>query len=319
MKLRQDFLFMPDNGDSFPCYDGQNAAHLLYGFRPSMSATRKNIILSGDIFRKKTVYKYTDRRKAFDYIKNNCFTLRFVQPSEWWDPYEKRFYQADYSLFSENRVIKENHTKVLAMCVAAERDSEPSWEMYLDKRTKGERAVCLQYKIDFKALLTFLNYYIETKLNNEYMLVVGSVRYEEKSEINKMHKRDQNGEFECPYFKNFNFRNYINLLRLKRKAFKYESEIRLFLIPKSNDNVEKDLIIHVPNICSDETVPKTKRWRKIITQVSLDPKADENELNKYKNKFAACNLGLNAEDVVHSDLLADISPIQIGEWMQLKN
>ena len=312
MGKKEKFHFMFDNGDTFPIHNGKKKACQLYKFSDS-NIKRKHIFISGDIYYKRIVYKYVDRRKVLRYIKDeNIFTLKFSEPSSWWDPYEKRFYNADYKCFINNPAFM--HRKVLALCVASEKESEPSWRMYADEKDTNDRVTCIQYKLDFKALLDFLNYYIENELEGKYKLVVGSVRYETKKEINKMHKIGPKGKFCSTYFQDFNFRNYINLLRLKRTAFKYESEIRLFLIPLDNCIPPDGLTIEIPNVCP-KSISQNKRWNKIITQVSLDPKSDMYELNKYKNLFNG-KLGLSDRDVVHSDLLSDINPITIGEKLK---
>ena len=145
------------------------------------------------------------------------------------------------------------------------------------------------------------------------MLVAGPVTYMEKSEINKLHRRDENGFLNSPYFfKDFNFTKYLQLLMIKRKAFKYEDEIRMFLIPKKNIAAKGRLIIPIPDKCPEEVENKEK-WGNIVDAIFLDPESNEEELEAYKDYFKDKNIGISIDKFDISDLYDTFSNIVIGE------
>lgn len=318
MKLPEEFAFM--NSEDFPVFseikkNGKINNGTIYSYNSSNSK-RKNILLSGEIFNKRIVYKYIDRRKFIDYVKiqkakdNQGFSLCFQQPSQWTDPYESRFYGADYSKLKDSAFDINKHRNLYACCFAADKDSEPSWKMYVDENNDDDRKVCIQIRINFKALLDYLDYYITNALQGKYMLVVGQVTYKEKAYINKLHKLNDKGQLNSTYFDNFNFSKYLKLLMLKREAFKYEDEIRFFLIPQEGVILNNNLIIPIPTSCPMD-IPKSNLWDEIIDKIILDPKSEDDELVEYYKKLP--DFGIEQDSFIRSDLYKGFSRITIGE------
>ena len=90
------------------------------------------------------------------------------------------------------------------------------------------------------------------------------------------------------YFNNFSLNSFIELLSLKRDAFSYENEVRLFLIPDLSHNRsvgKKSLSIDV-NI----------NWCNVIKSIRVDSKCSDSEL------IALC----------HSCIKANIYPVIKG-------
>lgn len=317
MKLLDGFEFMNFEKD-FPFYGNKKMQKkdAIYSYT-STNSKRTNILLFGRVFSKRIIYKYIDRRKFIEYVnkQKGGFSLCFQRPSEWKDPYESRFYNADYSKkFGDVDFVKKGQMSLYACCFALHKDSEPSWKMYVNEKNEDDRKVCIQLRINFKALLDYLNYFINSKLGGNYMLVAGSVTYMDKGEINKLHRPDKEGNLNSCYFKDFNFTNYLRLLLIKRKAYVYEDEIRLFMVPKKGVDVSPNIVIPIPvKGCLDEKVPTKKRWGRILELISLDPDSKESELKEYIAELSSTNLGLEPEEVKISDLYQTCSRIIIGE------
>ena len=317
MKLPNGFDFMND-GD-FPVFKSIGKGKLnkdtIYSY-DSKNTKRSHVLLFGDVLNKRIIFKYIDRKNFVDYVNKQFkktnekgFSLCFQQLSQWKDPYESRFYDADYSLLNSAFDI-DKHRKLYACCFAADKDSEPSWKMYVSEDNKDDKKVCIQLRINFKALLDYLNYYITDKLNGEYVLVVGRVTYKNKGFINKLHRPDEKGNSYSSYFGSFNFTKYLKLLMLKREAYKYEDEIRMFLIPRRDDIINDNLVISIPTTCPADK-PNRKKWGSVVDKVIFDPNSKDDELDDYYQKLS--KFGIERKNYVRSDLYDDFSTIKIGE------
>lgn len=317
IELPGGFEFLSPNGKSFPRFKkdsedfGDKKRDVICGFSKSMKKTRQYILLSSSLFHKKYVYKYFDRRKFPKYIRKNQFSLYFREISEWNDPYEKRFYNADYSKV-EGAQFLDDHRKVYACCFTSQKDSEPSWKMYVEQKSKPEgsteREICIQARFDFKALLDSLNDYIENELQGDFVLIVCPVEYMNKVKINGIHHPKQDGKPKDEYFKNFDFSKYLRLLSLKRDAFIYEKEIRFFLIPK-NQSCPFPNLIRINN--ESPKTSKNHKQEKILDKVILDYMSKEDEIKDFRESIK--DLGLDDESIVCSDLMAPFDDIKIGE------
>lgn len=313
MKLPEGFDFVNGGIDFLLYNENKKKTDSILSYSDD-NVKRTNVFLFGEIFNKRTIYKYIDRRKFKDYVSKQVqgWSLCFQEPSIWQDPYESRFYKADYSnVFSDVDFVKNKQMSLYACCFAMKRDSEPSWKMYVDEKNQDDRKVCIQLKIDFKALLDYLNYYITTKLDNQYILIAGPVKYMEKSDVNSLHRPDEKGKLN-QIFSDFNFTKYLRLLKVKREAYKYEDEIRFFLIPRNGKVNGDHLVIPIPAECPED-VAKTKRWGKIIEMLYLDPNSEDQELEDYRNYFLKTKLGLKADEFDISDIYISYSNIIIGE------
>ena len=144
------------------------------------------------------------------------------------------------------------------------------------------------------------------------MLVVGLVKYMDKSAINKLHRPDEKGELNNTFFKDFSYTKYLKLLKLKRKAYIYEDEIRLFLIPTKDEVVKGSIVIPIPAECPTNVKSKEK-WGNIIEKLYLDPDSRDDELEAYKKQFEDLNIGIDPDKFDFSDLYSSFSNIIIGE------
>ena len=75
------------------------------------------------------------------------------------------------------------------------------------------------------------------------------------------------------YFSDFTLDNFINLLLLKRTAFDYEKEVRIFLIFDEDNNESKSMT-------KEEITPKniSLDWLSFIEEIRVDPNCTEIEI-----------------------------------------
>jgi hypothetical protein len=199
------------------------------------SKTYKNLSTIGSPNRKQYIYKYLNAENAIRFL--NSSNLCFVEPSGWQDPYEKRFYTADYSDLKGYSPPE----KVYSTCVTKNKTSEAAWKIY-SYDAKGLASRCVQIKFSRAQFLSDLN---DFSIKNNYRFFEGVVNYDYYiSLIDNLHKHGEKGHDE--YFTDFSESKYLNLLLIKRQAFEYEGEIRYFLIPNKPFTADR---IFIPFNC----------------------------------------------------------------------
>lgn len=213
--------------------------------------------------------------KVFKYMTLETFisslysgTWRFFEPSKWKDKYEQRFYCAKYTL----PAALSNTPQLFATCVTRVKNSEAAWKVYSNGLGLG--AHCLQLELDIVELRKQLR---ASGLQFEEKPIV----YETERIIMDLHKK-RNPNYN-KYFSSFTLDSFLNLLSLKRDAFTYEKELRLFIIPKNGckRNKCKKAQFHDINI----------KWGDVITKVRVDKKCSDAELVSIQR--ACFSVGIN--------------------------
>lgn len=183
-------------------------------------------------------------------------TWRFFEPNKWNDKFEQRFYCADY----KNIGMEHMTPQLFATCVTREKNSEAAWKVYSHGQGLGSH--CVQLELDIDKLRIELN-------KNDLKIAEMYVKYKEEKFILELHNKNKSKAYEA-YFSSFSLKKFLKLLTLKRNAYKYENEIRLFAIPKGNasrsignDSQSKDLAID---------------WSKVIRKVRIDEACTDAEL-----------------------------------------
>lgn len=148
-----------------------------------------------------------------------CKTWRFCEPSKWQDKYEQRFYRAKYTL----PAAKGNTPQVFAACVTRNKNSEAAWKVY--SHGQGLGAHCVQVELNIANVRNNIRKAL-------YRFEERTVVYKDEEYITRLHKPSSKNY--PTYFKPFDFGKYLDLLSLKRDAYTYEQEIRLFVIPDMN-------------------------------------------------------------------------------------
>lgn len=178
-----------------------------------------------------TFYKYMPWKRLHEMLSRK--EMVFVNPSLWNDPYEVKYLDTDYS------VLGYSQPKIFCFCIRNDNENEEaSWKIY---RTNEPDNPLI--RISIKAL-PFLKSLKESAQKLGYTIYLTKVSYRfRQKEINELYKRDN--KYFNEYFDNFNEEKYIRLLSIKRKAFKYEQEIRLFLVPQQKTIVPIDNLLRI--------------------------------------------------------------------------
>lgn len=197
-----------------------------------------------------------------------CGTWRFFEPSKWKDKFEQRFYCANYTLLT----AKGHTPQLFATCVTRAKNSEAAWKVYSNGQGLG--AHCLQLELDIIELRKQLR---ESGLHFEEKLI----EYESENKIMNLHKKRK--PYYKDYFSSFTLNSFLRLLSLKREAYSYEEELRLFIIPETNGKRNK---------CKKAQHQDLKiKWCDVITKVRIDKKCSDAELVSIQR--ACISVGIN--------------------------
>ena len=218
-----------------------------------------NLISIGKRVSKVYVYKYMTLNTAVTCLNKNTFM--FSIPPTWKDPYESRFYNADYHQVEKNPFDK----RLFACCVTENKLSESAWRMYTDEPNEP----CVKFCICIGQLRRYLNVY--AKLHGA-TLYEGRINYSlNDSDIDGLHLRSS--AYYHSFFDNFGLPEYLNLMLLKRHLFYYEGEIRYLFMGGSLDFLNEHLFIEIP-------------WSMCLRKISIDAQnpADEEALREALEK-----------------------------------
>ncbi len=169
------------------------------------------------------LYKYMPLTRFLKMLDEKKLT--FVSPETWYDPFETRFYLADYSKLNFNK------PEVYCMCLTDKgyENEEASWKMYSD----GSNSKTVQITFDKNIFLNYLDAYATLTGSTIY---IGKANYlYSVNEINNLHKPGSRG-YDYYFPKNFATENFINLLCIKRRAFSFENEVRIFIVNNKKTN-----------------------------------------------------------------------------------
>lgn len=221
---------------------------------------------------KKEEMRYT---KVFKYMTLEAFltslycgTWRFFEPSKWNDKFEQRFYCAKYNLPN----ARGNTPQLFATCVTKVKNSEAAWKVYSNGQGLG--AHCLQLELDIVELRKQLR---ASGLRFAEKFIV----YKPESIIIDLHKK--RSPYYKKYFCPFTLDSFLNLLSLKREAYTYEQELRLFVIPANGGT---------RNNCKKAQHRDLKiKWCDVISKVRIDKNCSDAELVSLQR--ACFSVGIN--------------------------
>lgn len=178
-----------------------------------------------------TLYKYWSYNRLMDVLINE--ELVFVNPSLWKDPFEKMYLETDYTEFG----IKQ--PKIYCMCVATKTENEEAaWKIYSSEKDRTVRC-----KINRIALFNILN---EFAVKENFTIYFGNINYDlTKAEIKTLDSKTN--VHHKNYFEPFSLEKFLELLTLKRRAFKYENELRILIVPNVGNTYSDDILkIKIP-------------------------------------------------------------------------
>lgn len=222
------------------------------------------------------VYKYM----SLDVFIISLYSVkwRFFEPSKWNDKFEQRFYCANYNNASWHV------PQVFATCLTRAKNSEAAWKVY--SSGLGLNSKCVQLELDVVELrkqLRNLGYNFEEKL----------VEYTSEYEILNLHKIKYKNY--SKYFKPFTIKSFLELLSLKRNAYTYEQELRLFMF--KNGSGKRNISSKASNV--DFNI----KWKSVIKKIRIDKNCSEAELIAVQR--ACFSVGIN---LIGYNFIAPIKP-----------
>ena len=193
---------------------------------------------------KDTFFKYMPLERFVGSVDKGEFV--FVSPLTWKDPFERMYFNVDCSAHD---YLTED---IACLCVTekSSTNEDASWKAYADH---GEKAVRLS--IHRENFLRMIDDYAQAE---GYEVYIGKAQYGfEKKEIMNLHAPDS------PYHDLFfpekmERMHYLSVMTLKRSAFEYENEFRVFLVKDKIDY--KNGLVKIP--CD---------WTELVTDVVLSP------------------------------------------------
>ena len=227
----------------------------------------RNVTISSMRYSK--VYKYMTLESFITSLYTGKW--RFFEPNKWDDKFERRFYCANYQLAGTTY----HPQQLFATCVTKARNSEAAWKVY--SHGQGLGAHCVQLELDIVELRKQLrgemlsNYnsaQIQLQNNCQYTIVEKLVEYKPENYILKLHQKTSKDY--SLYFQPFNLNKFLSLLSLKREAYAYEQEIRIFAIPQTTNSPS----LRKKALCCDMKVI----WNKLIKSVRIDKNCSHAEM-----------------------------------------
>lgn len=199
------------------------------------------------------VYRYMPYSRVQEMLKNDVIT--FVSPALWDDPYEKRYYNA--KLNGDKNVFP----NIACLCVTSSpsENSAAFWNW-----SKGSNESWLRIGFSLFELLEGLNGIVK---NRGARIYVSSMQYDyDENEINNIYKKmnftPENLE-----------RSYVNLLSIKRKAYRYENELRISVVWNRNTAVSESIKNVKYEIDKTLKISFSKSFTKaLIKKITLDPR-----------------------------------------------
>ena len=182
------------------------------------------------------LYKYMTVSRVIEMLENKSHCLGFVSPEKWYDPYETKFLNTDYSIFN-------NYKQPRIYCLCARMDNlneEASWKIY----KKGDEPLLRMSINTNELLLSIKDFAVKHRCNVYFSKVDYRLK---RKEIDNLHL--PSSPYYHEFFDNFNTEQYIKIMSLKRMAFSYESEYRIFIVPTDNTLISKhvkDNVLFVP-------------------------------------------------------------------------
>lgn len=201
----------------------------------------------------KSYYRFMSE-ESFYYILKGQF--RFNNPIRWKDPFEKIMVEGDYTK------LKYQKPATYAACFTKLSNSEAHWRMYTN-----EKQICVRVEFDMKNFIGALMF------GGAEQFFIGNVSYDllERSIKAIGSKRSKYHKIAIP--EKFMDNNYIDLLLLKRPAFKWEEETRIVIL---NNYEQNDFC----TLCYNPEMATT-----FIKSIQISPLASGEEEKRLRNKY----------------------------------
>lgn len=215
------------------------------------------------------VCRYMPFSRVCEMLKNR--QIAFVSPELWEDPFEKRFYDVKVVKNKEGKP-KESVALPNMACLCFTSSSSENAEAFWS-RSKTSDEPYIRVVFDLYELLDALNSFADKHSARIYF---AAAKYEFEKDIKEVHKKRNFTEDKLE-------RSYVSLMSLKRKAFSYEQELRLFIVWDKNSKKIKDFDKNKVVFVSYK-----KSFNNLIKRMTFDPRLDsfEDDENSEKDKKA---------------------------------
>ena len=232
-------------------------------------------------------YRYMSIKKLKDFLTNG--KIVFAYPSNWKDPFEKYFVDADYGCLGFKKPA------TYCACFTQKRENESSWISY-SYYNSGEDRHSARVLFDMKLFLELLN---SKSYKTTINFRLGLVSYElQERSIMALGKR--NSKYYKEAFENFSLDKYADLLLIKRKAFESEVESRLIITVEDDEQDNEGLEVGL-----DSTV-----LHNVVKEVTIDPICSPAQAKRIINEIKGI-LNDDSIPVSQSKLYNTVSPLII--------
>ena len=195
---------------------------------------------------KDSIYKYMALKNLENDIAKSRIT--FVSPETWEDSFETRYYK----LKNYKAVLSFDEPMIFCMCLTEKQaaNEDAFWRRYAPQ---NDHLVKIHFNIEkfFKILDSFA-------VVHNAEVYVGEAIYTDKKQIVGITPQNNQIFFSHP----FKLENYLSLMSLKRGAFKYENEIRIFIVLNEvnddiieyyEENKKREKLLFVKNSLKDNS------------------------------------------------------------------
>lgn len=248
---------------------------------------------------KNTLYKYMSASRVLDILENEAHVLGFVSPESWYDPYETKYLNTDYTSLNGYK-----QPKIYCFCARMDNlNEEASWKIY-----KKENEPLLRMSIRAIDLLLAIDKFAK---ENDCDVYFSKVDYRlKKKEIDGLYQ--PSNPYHSEFFNNLDDKQYVRIMSLKRWAFNYENEYRIFIIPRNQDKIVnhiKDNVLFIPvpikMITRFTFYPANKANSSLVSQIEIAKYEAEYKLIKDRIKTA-----YSEANVVKSTLYSKVKNVE---------
>lgn len=222
-----------ENGENFTPWseDHQNVF-----IASDLRIDKERVVLNGEQDKRIVVSKYMPLSRFSDAVKNKKFA--FLSPLLWTDPFEMLFYNNKLHIDNEDYCIN-------ACCFAGNdiQNEEGFWNVW----GKGSKEPIIRVTYDLTKLLVALS----NRTTNGLSFYLGAMKYLSRFSLLRKKEESMNKTYRS-------VSEYLKDCLLKRDAYSYEIELRLFAV--STIGKEKDVfniegIDYATGIVADVTLP----------------------------------------------------------------
>lgn len=219
-------------------------------------------ITEQEFLQKSLIHKNCSLEHCIDLLENRRFW--FANPASWQDPFESMFLTSKYKLNANNPKEHPWQQRVFATCMTETATCEAYWNVY------SHQQIGMSLALIREQLLRELRNYSQQTNSTIY---IGKVEYQKTSSIvNNL----RNNPFISPYLSQSGIGSEqakVRLLLLKRSSYRYEDEIRFFIVKKKKMLVEG---IPVAFGCAPTDLIKT---------ITIDPNVGDNVFKLIKDRM----------------------------------